>query len=139
MLGAAEVVGVVADLADLEDEEVLGRERVVELVRVDLEQDRGRSTFQSDAPARGLKCQRTSLAARVRWFEKTIPKRKKYSRSIRLQREAWLFLDLICSLWLLYSADRILCSICIIFWGYTDLKNGSNSYQTAKKTQLTKT
>ena len=49
------------------------------------------------------------------------------------------FLDLICSLWLLYSADRILCSICIIFWGYTDLKNGSNSYQTAKKTQLTKT
>ena len=35
---------VVADLADLEDEEVLGRERVVELVRVDLEQDRGHST-----------------------------------------------------------------------------------------------
>ena len=34
---------VVADLADLEDEEVLGRERVVELVRVDLEQDRGHS------------------------------------------------------------------------------------------------
>ena len=32
----------VADLADLEDEEVPGRERVVELVRVDLEQDRGR-------------------------------------------------------------------------------------------------
>ena len=34
---------VAADLADLEDEEVLGRERVVELVRVDLEQDRGHS------------------------------------------------------------------------------------------------
>ena len=39
---------VVADLADLEDEEVLGRERVVELVRVDLEQDRGHSTGYSD-------------------------------------------------------------------------------------------
>ena len=35
---------VVADLADLEDEEVLARERVVELVRVDLEQDPGHST-----------------------------------------------------------------------------------------------
>ena len=36
-----------ADLANLEDEEVLGRERVAELVRVDLEQDRGHSTFHS--------------------------------------------------------------------------------------------
>ena len=41
-----ELPEVVADLADLEDEEVLGRERVVEIVRVDLEQDRGLSTGQ---------------------------------------------------------------------------------------------
>ena len=39
---------VLADLDDLEYVEVLGRERVVELVRVDLEQDRGHSTGYSD-------------------------------------------------------------------------------------------
>ena len=44
VLGAAGEVGVVADLADLEDDKVLGREHVVEIVRVDLEQDRGHST-----------------------------------------------------------------------------------------------
>ena len=38
---------VVANLADLEDEEVLRRERVVELVRVDLEQDRGHSNWST--------------------------------------------------------------------------------------------
>ena len=40
------VVADLADPADLEDEVVLGRERVAELVRVDLEQDRGRSSYQ---------------------------------------------------------------------------------------------
>ena len=39
---------VVADLADLEDDKVLGREHVVEIVRVDLEQDRGHSSSQRD-------------------------------------------------------------------------------------------
>ena len=36
----------VADLADLEDDEVLLRDPAVELVRVDLEQVRGHSTYQ---------------------------------------------------------------------------------------------
>ena len=40
---------VVADLADLEDEIVLGRKHVVELVRVDLEQDRSHSSCNSSS------------------------------------------------------------------------------------------
>ena len=40
MLRAAE------EVADLEDDVVPAREHVVEIVRVDLEQDRGRSTYQ---------------------------------------------------------------------------------------------
>ena len=40
-----EVVADLADPADLKDEEVLGRERVVEIVRVDPEQDRGHSNI----------------------------------------------------------------------------------------------
>ena len=39
----SEQPSVVVDLADLEDDVVPGREHVVELVRVDLEQDRGHS------------------------------------------------------------------------------------------------
>ena len=43
MLRAAKEI---ADLADLEDVDLPGREHVVEIVRVDLEQDRGHSTFK---------------------------------------------------------------------------------------------
>ena len=44
MLGAVEVVRIVGDLADLEDDKVQGREHVFEIVRVDLERDRGHSS-----------------------------------------------------------------------------------------------
>ena len=44
----SEQPSVVADLADLEDDVVPGREHVVELVRVDLEQDRGHSTHNKN-------------------------------------------------------------------------------------------